>query len=84
VREIGISELEARAAEIVRDVRDRGTEYIITCDGQPVGVLRPLDKPSPGNPDDTAWNEFFQLREEVGRGWTSPLSTGELLSEMRR
>ena len=84
MREIGIRELKTRASEIVRDVRDHRAQYVITYRGRPVGVLQPLSEPDLGTPDNTAWDELFQLGEEIGRGWTSPLTTGELLSEMRR
>ncbi len=84
MREIGVRELKARASEIVRDVRDRRAQYVITYRGRPVGLLQPLNEPSLSTVDDTAWDELFQLGEEIGRGWASLLTTGELLSEMRR
>lgn len=30
------------------------------------------------------WEELIQLGEEIGRGWQSPLTSAELLSQMRR
>ncbi len=84
MHEIGVRELKTRASAILRDVRDRRAQYIVTYRGRPVGVLQPIAEPDPGTPDVTAWEELFQLGEEIGRGWVSPLTTGELLSEMRR
>jgi prevent-host-death family protein len=83
VREIGVRELKTRASEIVRNVRDHRAQYVITYRGRPVGVLQPLSEPDLGTPDNTAWDELFQLSDEIGRGWSSPLTTGELLSDMR-
>jgi prevent-host-death family protein len=84
MREIGVSELKTRASEIVRDVREHGAQYVITYHGRPVGVLQPISESPLGTPDNAAWEELFQLGEVIGRGWTSPLTTGELLSDMRR
>ncbi len=84
MREVGLRELKTRASEIVRDVRDRRTQYVITYRGRPVGILQPLGESDPATPNSSAWEELFQLADEIGRGWVSPLTTGELLSEMRR
>jgi prevent-host-death family protein len=41
---VGIRELKARASEIVRAVREEKAQYVITYQGQPVGVLSPIDE----------------------------------------
>ncbi|HVC30449.1 MAG TPA: type II toxin-antitoxin system prevent-host-death family antitoxin [Steroidobacteraceae bacterium] len=84
--EVGVRELKTRASEILRDVRDHQAEYIVTVRGMPVGMLVPLAKPSHEEPDAAAaWDEFFRVGEELmRRGWRSPLTSDELLSEMRR
>lgn len=88
--DIGVRDLKVRASEIVRNVRERRARYIITYRGQPVGLLIPLDetssaKSSPIGESATAvWEELTRLGEEIGRGWQSPLTSTELLSEMRR
>jgi prevent-host-death family protein len=84
MREIGIRELKTRASEILRDVRDHRAQYVITLRGRPVGILQPIAAPEPSTSNSAAWDELFELGEEIGRGWSSPLTTGELLSEMRR
>ena len=90
MREVGVRELKARASEIIRSVRDGRMRYTITYRGRPVGVLVPLDQPSAGPPvgdegrDETAWEELERLGEEIGRGWQSPMTSVELLTEMRR
>ncbi len=84
MREIGIRELKTRASEILRDVRDHRAQYVITFRGRPVGVLQPIAEPEPGTSDRAAWDDLFELSEEIGRGWSSPRTTGELLSDMRR
>ena len=71
-------------------MRDQGARYLITYRGRPVGVLLPLEetgtqKVTPVSGEKTAaWEELIRLGEEIGRGWQSPLTSVELLSEMRR
>lgn len=84
---IGVRDLKTRASEIVQNVRDRHARYIITYRGQPVGLLVPLDEARVAplvSTDEPAWEELIRLGEEIGRGWRSPLTSTELLSEMRR
>ena len=90
--DVGVRELKANASEIIRNVREQRARYVITYRGRPVGLLMPLDKvnldsanlPSTGEPDAVVWNELARLGEEIGREWRSPLTSAELLSEMRR
>jgi len=39
---LGVRELKNRTSEIVRSVREEGTEYVITYQGRPVAVILPL------------------------------------------
>ena len=88
--DVGVRELKTRASEIVRDVRERRARYVITYRGRPVGVLLPLDEVTQaeavaGSEQRSAvWAELSRLGEEIGRGWQSPLTGAELLSQMRR
>ena len=88
--DVGVRELKIRASEIVRDVREHRARYIITYRGRPVGVLAPLESAPQagpllgGEPGTSVWEELTRLGEEIGRGWQSPLTGAELLSQMRR
>jgi len=88
--EVGVRELKARASEIIRSVRDRRARYTITYRGRPVGVLMPLEQPRTEPMTEgaasavPAWDELVRLGEEIGRGWQSPMTSAELLSDMRR
>jgi len=90
MRSIGVRELKSQASEIIQTVRNHRARYVITYRGEPVGLLTPLDKipeadRSPALPSDQAvWDELDRLAEEIGRGWSSPQSSAEGLSEMRR
>lgn len=88
--EVGVRELKTRASEIIRAVRDRRARYLITYRGRPVGVLLPLGEVGQegavagAGQEAGAWEELTRLGEEIGRGWRSPLTSTELLSDMRR
>lgn len=88
--EIGVRELKAHASEIIRNVRERRARYLVTHRGRPVGLLVPVDeaRAAPpalaGEPAAAAWEELTRLGEEIGRDWRSPLTSTELLSDMRR
>ena len=87
--QVGVRELKVRASEIIREVRERHARYTITYRGRPVAVLLPLDSETQAralaaNHGTTAWEELCRLGEEIGRGWKSPQTGAELLSEMRR
>jgi prevent-host-death family protein len=88
--EIGVRELKTHASEIIRAVRDRRARYLVTYRGRPVGLLMPLDtapgtaEVADGEPQTAVWEELTRLGREIGRGWQSPLTSAELLSEMRR
>jgi len=86
--EVGVRQLKTHASEILRQVREQRARYIITYRGRPVGVLAPLETPpeseAPRPDPGTTWEELTRLGEEIGREWQSPLSSAELLSEMRR
>lgn len=88
--DVGVRELKARASEIIREVREQRTRYVITYRGRPVGLLMPLCKARPDawslgdETDSTAWDDLTRLGEEIGREWQSPQTSVELLSDMRR
>ena len=88
--DIGVRELKTHASEIVRNVREQRTRYVITYRGRPVGLLLPLDEANstdlhpPDTSTPTAWEELTQLGEEISQGWRSSLTSTEILSSMRR
>jgi prevent-host-death family protein len=47
--DVGVRELKTHASEIVRNLRERRTHYVITYRGQPVGLLMPLDEAHPAD-----------------------------------
>lgn len=88
--EVGVRELKTHASEVVRNVRDHRARYVITYRRRPVAVLLPLDEvaleeATVGDQQGTnVWDKLIELGEEIGQGWQSPYTSGELLSDMRR
>lgn len=88
--DVGVRELKAHASEIIREVREQRARYVITYRGRPVGLLMPLDEAGAALPPlseeagDSAWEALTRLGEEIGRDWRSPMTSSELLSDMRR
>ncbi len=87
-KKAGIRELKNQTSRIVNEVREEMAEYVITSQGHPVAVLRPISE------DDAksirrreaarALVEMKSLAEEIGKSWISPRSALELLDEDRR
>ena len=88
MREVGIRELKVHTSKILRNLRNRRTRYIVAYRGRPVAILSPLEPAAPASPesdaDDCVWRELVSLGNEIGRGWTEPTSSPELLSVLRR
>ncbi len=89
---VGIRELKARASEIVRAVREEKAQYVITYQGQPVGVLSPIDEQQldallvqtvrrPTDEELTA--ELDGLSEQIARRWKGRKTAVQVLSELR-
>ncbi len=90
--DIGMRELKARASEIIRTVREKRAQYVVTHRGRPVAILMPLENPhalsststAQTESSESAWDELNRLGEEIGREWRSEKSSLEILSETRR
>lgn len=90
MRGIGVRELKVHASEIIQSVREQKARYVITYRGQPVGLLTPLEPtanpamsgPSPAG--EAVLAELDRLGAAIGAGWSSPQTSAELLSDLRR
>lgn len=85
---IGIRDLKNQTSRIVRSVREELAEYVITLQGKPVALLRPITEADEQQlyqaKIEEAMAEMKQLAQEVAEAWTSPKSGVELISEQRR
>lgn len=83
---IGIRDLKTHASEVLRDVRDNRARYVVTHRGEPLGIIVPytaMDEMEHVSPEE-AWSRFFEAAEAVDEAWTSPLTSREILDEVRR
>jgi len=85
-KHVGVRELKANAARILRQVRDKRESYILTHRGRAIGVILPLEAPTEAShsleDSDAAWAEFL----DAGRSLQFRRGASALreLSAMRR
>ena len=84
-RTVGVRELKAQAARIVRSVRETRASYVVTHRGRPVGVLLPIDAVADESPDDdAAWTTFLEAGRRLQQTIRPGTSVVKLLSDSRR
>lgn len=87
---VGVRELKAHAARILRQVRDSRASYVLTHRGRAVGVILPLDASHNQSQalDDSdpsaAWANFMRAGRRLERRFRRGASGVRLLSAMRR
>ncbi|MBV8134253.1 MAG: type II toxin-antitoxin system Phd/YefM family antitoxin [Deltaproteobacteria bacterium] len=86
---VGVRELKADAASILRQVRDSRASYVLTHRGRAVGVILPLEATDRSVPLDDAdvlvgWNDFVRAGRRLKRRFRPGVSGVRLLSSMRR
>lgn len=86
-KQVGVRELKANAARILRQVRDSRASYVLTHRGRAVGVILPLEATDPSVALDDAvvgWNDFVRAGRRLERRFRPGVSGVRLLSSMRR
>jgi prevent-host-death family protein len=86
---VGIRELKAHAARILREVRETRASYLVTHRGRAVGVILPLGSEgealSPAEADDAAaWESFLEAGRRLERRFEAGAGGVRLLSDKRR
>ena len=85
---LGVRELKNRATEVIRNVREKGTEYVVTYRGDPVVIVRPVTEADLNRLErsetDEALAKMKTLAGEIAAAWRSEKSGVELVSEGRR
>jgi prevent-host-death family protein len=85
---IGVRELKNHTSRVIRAVREEMSEYVVTLRGEPVAVLRPLNKDELERlrqvEINAALEEMKALAQEVASAWTSEKSGVEFITEQRR
>jgi len=89
---IGVRELRERTTEVLRQIRERQAEYIITYQGRPVALLLPINTETVEAAMVQAgrrsvvggWETYARLAEQVRQEWPAELETQDLVDEIRR
>lgn len=86
-RRIGIQEFRRNATELIREVRESGSDIVLTEDGEPIAVVRPYtvddQEHDQRGADDKLWAEIDDLAREIAKSWTCDLDATEVVSEQR-
>ncbi len=89
---IGVRELRQRTTEVLRQVREEKTEYIITHQGHPVALLLPVSseeieaamvqagKKAVGS----NWETYARLSQTLQQNWPADVPTQSTLNDIRR
>lgn len=79
---VGIRELKQQASELVRLVRETGSEVQVTYHGEVVALLIPV---KPVRKDsENAWAKLDNLAAEIGARWPKGISAADAMIEARR
>ena len=88
---IGVRELREHTTEVLRQIREAHTEYVITHQGQPVALLLPIDLKkveaaivqTTVAESGTTWAQFAALSESIRQRWPEEVTSGAILDEIR-
>lgn len=80
---VGVRELKQRASELIRMVREEGSEIQITYHGEVVALLIPVAGSSEQE-EDQAWAEIDHLAAEIEARWPDGVSAAEAVAEARQ
>jgi prevent-host-death family protein len=85
--EVGVKELKNKTTQIIRNVREKGTEYVVTVDGVPVAVIMSLKVKSASEQKAKrleALKSIRALAKDVAKDWDGKMSAAEAVSDQRR
>ncbi len=80
---VGIRELKQHASELIRMVRENGSEIQVTYRGKVVALLVPVERVA-GQEEDAAWVEIDNLAAQIGSRWQAGVSASQAVAEGRR
>jgi prevent-host-death family protein len=81
---VGVRELKQQASELIRLVRETGSEVQVTHRGKVVALLIPVVSPENKASEGRAWASMDTLAAEVGARWPKGVSAAQAVSESRR
>ena len=81
---VGVRELQQQASELVRLVRETGSQVQVTYRGKVVALLIPVERSREPEQEAQAWMELDRLAAEIGVRWPAGISAEQAVSEDRR
>ncbi len=79
---VGVRELKQRASELIRMVRETGSEVQVTYHGEVVALLIPVCAVKKDTKE--AWAKLDNLAAEIGARWPNGVSAVGAVSKARR
>ncbi len=81
---VGVRELKQRASELIRLIRETGSEVQVTHRGKVVALLVPVASPESRASEQRAWISLDTLAAEIGAHWPKEVPASQAVSESRR
>jgi prevent-host-death family protein len=81
---VGIRELKQQASELIRLVRETGSQVQVTHRGQVVALLIPVEPSKNKENEKSSWASLDALAAEIGARWPKGVSAAHAVSEGRR
>ena len=81
---VGVRELKQQASELIRLVRETGSEVQVTLRGQVVALLIPVTLSKGTEGEKRSWNSLDTLAAEIGARWPKDVSAAQAVAEARR
>jgi len=85
--EVGVKELKNKTTQIIRNIREKGTEYVITVDKVPVAVIMSLKNHSlvgKQSKRTQVLKSIESLSKDIAKDWDNKMNAAEAVSELRR
>ncbi len=81
---VGVRELKQQASELIRLVRETGSEVQVTHRGHVVALLIPVAPLKGTEGEKRSWTNLDALAAEIGARWPKGISAAQAIAEGRR
>ena len=81
---VGVRELKQQASELIRLVRETGSEVQVTHRGHVVALLIPVAPLKGVEGEKRSWTNLDALAAEIGARWPKGVSAAQAIAEGRR
>ena len=89
---IGVRELRAKTAEVLRRIREERAEYVVTHQGKPVALMLPVDTEviekklieAAKQSSEAGWETYQFLAESLREIWPEDQDTQSIIDEIRK